>query len=453
MQTHQTLFFRLTAALAFAVGISGCGNGSDDAATAVNEQNAEAVADGEGQQQEIVGADGKKRTVIKPEQAVVLADQLHKKGQAGQATHVLTAALKAKPDLVAAWVKRGQIYAEARLFRRAIADLSKAIEIKGNEAALLNTRGYYNLQQQNYREALADFDAAVTADPTYAIALNNRGLVRVAVSQYDAAVTDFDAAIAQKADYVDALNNRGFAKMQLEQYDAAISDFSEAIQHNPTYVNAWNNRGLARIRSDRNQEAIGDFSKAIEFAPLVAKHYHHRGEAYSAVGDDAAAEADVAQVNWLRRLVAINQQIGRDTSNVSNYLVRSKHLASGGRFKEAVLDTERALQLNPNSVEAMTAKAHVLTLAGDLDAAAEICDAALAKSPLNETYSLRGDIRLQQGNYDGAIADFTAAKRLDSGVAQAYLLRGESAKKSGNIQQASADFEYAKQIDPSVEVQ
>lgn len=450
MLKHRNLVRRSASSIAISLALVGCGSGGDEPQAAANGAgDAAAVADGD-TPKEIVGPDGTKRTVLKPEQAVVLADQLHKRGEAAKATQVLSAAIKANPKTITAWVKRGQIYAENRLFRRAISDLTRAIELQPENAVLLNTRGYYNLQQQNYREALADFDSAVKVDSTNAIALNNRGLVRVAVSQYDAAIADFDAAVQHKPDYVDALNNRGFAKMQVEQFDAAIADFTKAVEHNEKYVNAWNNRGLAYARSERHKEAVADFSKAIELSPMVAKHYHHRSEAYAASGDSAAAEKDLDQVNWLRRLASLNQQIARDNTAIAGYLSRSKHLASAGMLKEAEADVERAMKLDPASIEAMTAKANVLMLSGKMDEARTLCEQAIAKSPRNETYSLRGDIKMAQGDYDGAIADYNSAKRLDSGVAQAYLLRSAQAKEAGNIQQASADVEFAKSIDPTI---
>jgi tetratricopeptide (TPR) repeat protein len=60
---------------------------------------------------------------------------------------------------------------------------------------------------------------------------------------------------------------------------------------------------------------------------------------------------------------------------------------------------------------------------------------------------VRGDAYLQQGDYDHAIEDYGAARRLDQNVARAYLLRSEQRKAQGEIEQASADYEQAKALE------
>ncbi len=67
---------------------------------------------------------------------------------------------------------------------------------------------------------------------------------------------------------------------------------------------------------------------------------------------------------------------------------------------------------------------------------------------MHEAFSVRGDAHLEQGDYDQAIEDYGAARRLDSQVARAYLLRSQEHEAAGEIEQASADYERALFLDP-----
>ncbi|MFT4558544.1 MAG: tetratricopeptide (TPR) repeat protein, partial [Planctomycetaceae bacterium] len=53
-------------------------------------------------------------------------------------------------------------------------------------------------------------------------------------------------------------------------------------------------------------------------------------------------------------------------------------------------------------------------------------------------------------NYDQAIADYTAAKRLDPAVAQAYYRRALQRRQQGNEAGFKSDFETARQLDPQI---
>ena len=72
---------------------------------------------------------------------------------------------------------------------------------------------------------------------------------------------------------------------------------------------------------------------------------------------------------------------------------------------------------------------------------------AIRQEPHHAAFSVRGDAFLEQGDYDHAIEDYGAARRLDQNVARAYLLRSEQRKAKGEIEQASADLEQAKSLE------
>lgn len=411
--------------------------GPDDAQTRRAEAIAKAVAEG--------------KTVVTPEQTVVAADTLIKQGRNVAANKLLTAALTVDPTLAEAHMLKATIYMGSNLPSRAIASISKAIELKPDSAAYRTIRGRYLLGQQAYQQALADFDAALASDASYAPAHNHRGLVNVAVSRHEDALADFNAAIASKPDFAEAFANRGYVQLRLDKQSAALADFDKAIEINPNYVDAYNNRGMALMTMDRAADAVADFTRAIELAPGRVASYIRRAKAYEASGDASAAQADRDEVVWLRQLAALTQRIRRDPAVVKHYLDRSKLLHRHGNTADAVADLDRALAQNAESTEAMVAKARLLAEIDRGDEAIALCDQALGLESNPVAYSVRGDVLYGRGEFARAISDYESAQRLDSQVAKAYYEHSKQLQQSGQIQQASAAFETARQIDPTIE--
>ena len=428
---------------------SGCGGSDEPAAIAGVEEAATDEAKTE-RAEAIAKAVAEGKTVVTPEQLVVAADQLIKKGRNVDANKLLSVAIKVKPDLAEAYVLRASILAANSLPTKAIANMSKAIQLKPGTAGYHTVRGRYLLARQEYAAALADFDTAIGIDGSLAAAHNHRGLVNIAISQHEAALADFNNAIAADPKFVEAYTNRGYVKFRLDQQTAAIADYDQAIALNPNYVNAYDNRGVALLNMNRPADAAADFSKAISLAPGKVALYDHRARAYEKAGDAAKARADRDEVVWLRQLAAHTQNIRRNPDAISPYLSRSSHLLGHGLAQDALADLDRALQRDPKSVDAMIAKARLLADTDQTDAAIALCDEALAIEANPDAYSVRGDIRYAAGTFDLAIADYQAAQRLDSQVARAYFERSRQLKQAGNIQQASAAYETAVQMDPSL---
>jgi tetratricopeptide (TPR) repeat protein len=195
------------------------------------------------------------------------AEELHRRGDTVGALRKITQAIAADPTNSEYYAKRAALLAHVDLLPKAISDISRAIELDGDDPRLRNMRGYYYLTQQNYERATQDFNDAIGLDLAYSHPYNNRGLTRLALGEYEFAVADFDAALRIDPDYRDALNNRGLALMQLKRYDEAVQSFTTAIAQNEEYPGGWFNRALAYQMQEQFAEAVEDLTKAIELQP------------------------------------------------------------------------------------------------------------------------------------------------------------------------------------------
>ncbi len=444
--------------------IAGCGGGETEQATSADtaqtgvgsttssspdvvQAGAEEVAPGQPTAAQQAG--NPSIPVVTAEQVLEQVDLLIQQRQFNQAVNVLNQLIAQRSNIPDAYVKRAAIYAEAKLFTRAIADMTSAIELLPRNARLRNTRGYFHLSQNDLDRAMTDFDDAIGLDLEYHQPYNNRGLVRIAREDFQGALLDFDAALQIDPNYLDALNNRGFALMRLERFDEAIDNFSAVIAKKDDYVNAWNNRGLANAGILRHEQAVEDFSHAIELQPNNMKYYLHRSASYEALGRTEEASSDRFMVSWTEQIARLNQEIGRDQHSSDAWVTRGRHFVTAQRYDDAIADFNRALAENPQSSNAHLALAEVWRLQGDFEQAIAEATKAIECGPSlsHASYSLRGDLHFEQGNLEAAIADYEAARRFDSQVVQAYRQCSERLLEAGEAERASALQERATEIE------
>src|SRR5262249_32498228 len=91
---------------------------------------------------------------------------------------------------------------------------------------------------------------------------------------------------------------------------------------------------------------------------------------------------------------------------VKAYFSRSRFFTSHGKFDAGLSDAEAALQLNPQSVGALAARAYVRQRSGKLDQALADYDRAVELDPKNPSLlTSRGFLRTDQKAWTEALAD------------------------------------------------
>jgi tetratricopeptide (TPR) repeat protein len=111
------------------------------------------------------------------------------------------------------------------------------IQAGGGTAANLAT-AFYNRgnaygKKGDDDSAIADYSRAIQLRPDYAKAFHNRGDAYMRKGDYDRAIADFSQAIQFEPEYARAFGNRGFAYMRKRDYDHAIADFERYLQLEP----------------------------------------------------------------------------------------------------------------------------------------------------------------------------------------------------------------------------
>lgn len=204
-----------------------------------------------------------------------------------------------------------QLYPQARTHAWCLLDIAKtafdkqefALAILFSNAAIsffdhpifYDNRGVTFYGMKDYPAALADYTRAIELRPDDAFAYNNRGRTYSKMGDYPAAMANFARAIELQPDDDSTFFNRGLTHDRMEDYLPALADYTRAIELQPDNANAHNNRGNIYTKMGDHPAALADFTRTIELQPDDANAHNNRGLTYAKMEDYPAALADYAK--------------------------------------------------------------------------------------------------------------------------------------------------------------
>jgi tetratricopeptide (TPR) repeat protein len=282
--------------------------------------------------------------------------------------------------------------------------------------------GFAHYEAKRYTEAVADFTRALEVKKDDEASLQYRALAYYNLKDYDGIITDMSRLIQmrpERPENVTYYRVRGNVYAFKREYARAIADLEKALQLEPN--DAGTQRGLAAVYFMRGNayshdpkdydRAIADFNEGFRLDPndkvwkeSVAAIYYFWGETYRAKGNYDAAIANY------------NRSIQLISTSASAYLDRGVAYYHKKDYDRAIADYTQALRLDPNYVWA---------------------------------YVIRGGVYNDKGEYDKAIADYNQVLRINPNSALAYYGRGDAYYGKKDYARARADFEKVLQIDPN----
>lgn len=179
------------------------------------------------------------------EQAIELANALHRRGRMTEAVAIFQHVLNVSPDQVDA----------------------------------LHYLGLCRFEQGEAEQGIALVRRAIELCPEFADAHNNLGNMLRMRGYLDEAAACYERAIALRPDNADALNNLGTTLKTRGHLDEAVSMFERALALNPDHVPTLNNLGNLLVRSGRQDLALDHFRKALMLAPYDGRAYYRLGYA------------------------------------------------------------------------------------------------------------------------------------------------------------------------------
>ena len=148
--------------------------------------------------------------------------------------------------------------------------------------------------------------------------------------------------------------------------------------------------------------AVSKFSESISISETPAA-YIERGTAY-----EALAQSDKALVDW-------NRAIELDANSASAYAARGTHYRVAGKYAEAMVDLNHSIQVLPN-VDALYQRGQVYAALGKFDEAMKDYNEAIELArEVPYLYYARASARRALGDPEGSLEDQAIAARLQSG--------------------------------------
>ncbi len=155
--------------------------------------------------------------------------------------------------------------------------------------------GYVNsgrgkLAKGNLDGALADFTKAIELKPDYSQAYYERGTVRYKQKNLDGALSDFTKAIELKADVARSYGDRGNVKGAQGDAEGAMADYSKSIELDPTNTFVYHLRGFLYYDTHESTNALADLRKPASLDTSERDYTHfYIWLARARLGEEAAA--------------------------------------------------------------------------------------------------------------------------------------------------------------------
>ena len=361
--------------------------------------------------------------------ALIKGGDLYEAKQFNEALQQLNAAIEQEPKSAEAYYIRSKVFFALKQKDSAMKDLERSLNLDPDNASARNLRGYQLVEAKKWKPAIKDLTAAIKLKPAWFEPYMHRGRAYAKTDQPELAIADFTGALelnpktpapylfrgdvyreqnedekaiedynrylAARPDETRVYSYRGLCYQHKDDYDNAIKDFSEAIRRNPKEPLYFYQRGETFENFKKYPEAIADYTEAIRLAPRNTKYIHARGYLYV----ETLREYEKAREDFTD-LIGINPDFkgyyhGRAFANA--------HLHNDA---DAIRDYLRIIRIAPKDAEAYARLAGCYSRTGKSDEAVLQANKALELDANNETALFhRGNIRAQNGDDDGAISD------------------------------------------------
>ena len=269
------------------------------------------------------------------------------------------------------------------------------------------------------------------------------------------AVQILRAALRLKPDYLPARLKLADSLFAVGKLDDSRQTYAAILEANPDVAEAYYGLGRIDLARGETSAARQSFRRACElFPPYGAAHYQ-LAQTDRRLGKAEDAEQQLALYASNRTLVPPVQDPLRDELRsldraASSLLDRGIQLEQAGRPEDAIAAEERALQLDPNLMQAHVNLIILYGRAGNFPKAEEHYQAALKLNPdkYPDAYYNYGVLLMKEGKLDDAQAAFSKALKVNPLYADAHNDLGYLLERQGKLEQAAAEYREAVEARP-----
>ncbi len=266
-----------------------------------------------------------------------------------------------------------------------------------------------------------------------------RGLALKSQLKPQEAFVSFDKATEINTQFVQAWRERGEMLLWLRRYQEALVSVDKALSLKSEDFMLYYWRGMVLHALKRYTEAVEAYSQAININPTYYL-YKVRSAAHQMLGNHQEALADSNKAIELNPELA--PELAEGGVNSENESRDSQELQRALAEQRALADLNQAIEINPDNAEAYfnrgVARYNLVDLYGAL---ADYNKAIEIKPDYAEAYSKRWMLRLLiLGNSQGAIADFNKVIEIKPDDGKAYYYRAVLYNLPGGDRQKAIEY-------------
>jgi tetratricopeptide (TPR) repeat protein len=316
------------------------------------------------------------------------------------------------------------------------AGLTPAQAPAANADELLNS-GITAQQHGDYTTAIEDYRKVLALQPELAEARANLGAALAAAGDFDAAIAEDTRALAAAPSKTAVRMNLALAYYKKGDMARAHSEFEAVHAARPLDISAAVLLGYTDIKLDKEADA------AALLAPLEAGHESNMDLEY------VLAFALIQSGKGLEGIPRM-EKVARATHSADAYVVAGSARLTRREFREARVDLDAAVELNPSIPGVNTMAGQARDALGETDAALPAFQAALRQDPRDFMANLYlGTMRLKQRDLESARPLLELAVELEPKAPLARLQMAKLNGMTGKYAEAAVALEELEKADPN----
>jgi tetratricopeptide (TPR) repeat protein len=309
-----------------------------------------------------------------PEIQFLLADAYSGSGNLPRAISCLEKALAADNKNVEAYARLADLYQKSGAPDKARQIYEKITAISPNDPKIFITLGDYSLKAKKYTDALKYYEKSYIIDRN----------VKAAAGMASAAAS-------------------------LEQWDKAIDAAESAIRLDPSLIDPRIVLSKAFLRSDRYKEAKEQLDFLVGKKPFDAEYWKQLAYCYKQLNDP------------VNMSYADKKIVEMDKTNVESRMRLGAYLLTQREYKQAFDIYKELAVLTPQNPEVFKSLYEITLNSGDKASAAGYLKKYITFNPSDAVAQRNlGNLYYEVKNYDGALAAFRAAIKLDPTIKGVY---------------------------------
>ena len=260
-------------------------------------------------------------------------------------------------------------------------------------------------KRNDYATAEREYRAVLAAVPRFAEVHMNLGLVYQLQNRIPGAMAEFRRALLIEPGLAGANFFLGVDYCNLGQATTAVPYLKTAARREPDRPDIWSWLATAQEMSGEIEAQVATLRQALTLQPQDVDLLYLLGHAYERLGkgEVASLEKVAAGSSWAEQLLA-------------------ESYSSSSEWSFAVIRFQNAIAISPARPGLHVGLGEVLLRAGRLKQAANEFDQELQIDPYSLRASVRrAEVKLIQGEVDGALRDWSQAIRIDEAQAERIL--------------------------------